>query len=293
MNYNKDIKNRCVQFLATAQGGFVLEKTIKIRSKQTELAATLHLPHKRLENGKFPLVIICHGFVGSRIGVNRLFVKAAREFAKEGYGVLRFDYEGCGESLGEYGSYGLDRFIEQTKHVIDFASSIEDVDADQIMLIGHSLGGAVAALTASTDERIKKLVMWAAVGHPHHDIIKIVGHHEYQKTISHSFVDHEGYALTKHFFDSLSLYSPLEAAKLFKGDVLLIHGTADQDIPVDYCTLYHYAFKRGRSKSCIKEVIVGADHTFSSLEGSAHLFKSTLQWLLRHTDHYVREEQAI
>lgn len=267
-----------------------MEKTMRIPSNKVDLVATLHLPHKRTENGKFPLVIICHGFVGSRIGVNRLFVKASREFATEGFAVLRFDYEGCGESLGEYGSYGLDHFIQQTKNVIDFAASLENVDADQITLLGHSLGGAVAALTASQDERIKKLAMWSAVGHPYHDIVRIVGEEEYKKTLSYSFVDHEGYALTKRFFDSLSLYSPLEAAKTFKGDVFLAHGTNDQDIPVDYCTLYQFAFKKGKSKSCVKELMVDEDHTFSSLQGSAHLFKSTLQWLLRHTDREVMED---
>ncbi len=270
-----------------------MEKTIKIPSNRVDLAATIHFPNKRMENGKFPLVIICHGFIGNRMGVNRLFVKAAREFASQGFAVLRFDYEGCGESLGEYGSYEFGRFIQQTKDVIEFASNIENVDEDQIILVGHSLGGAVAALTACTEDRIKKLVMWSAVGHPFHDIVRIVGHEEYQKSLSHSFVDHEGYALTSHFFESLTHYSPLEAAKSFTGDVFLAHGTDDQEIPVDYCALYHHAFKRGESKSCVKEVIARADHTFSSLEGSAHLFRSTLQWLLMHTDSHVREDHKM
>lgn len=260
-----------------------MEQMIKIQSNKVDLAGTLHLPGNRTDEGKFPLVIICHGFIGNRIGVNRLFVKAAREFASQGFAVLRFDYEGCGESLGDYGSYGLDRFIQQTKDVIDFTATIPQVDQNQIFLLGHSLGGAIAVLTASMDQRIKKLMMWAAVGHPFHDLVKIVGYENYQNLLSHPFIDYEGFALTKHFFESLAVYSPLEAARSFSGDVLILHGTDDQEIPVDYCTHYHHAFKRGSSKSCLKEIILRADHTFSSLDGSNQLFRSTLQWLINQT----------
>ena len=263
--------------------GFYMEQVITIQSSQVELSATLHLPQHRSPGSKFPLVIICHGFVGNRIGVNRLFVKASRQFAAHGLAVLRFDYEGCGESFGEYGSYGLDRFIQQTKDVIDYAEGIRQVDQDQIFLLGHSLGGAIATLTASQDQRIKGLITWAAVGHPFHDIVKIVGKEKVQEYLSHPYVDYEGFALTKRFFDSLAEYSPMEAAKLFSGDVMVLHGSHDEDIPVDYCTQYHHTFKRGKSKSCVKEVISGADHTFSSVQGSNHLYGSTLEWLQSHT----------
>ncbi|HJV47021.1 MAG TPA: alpha/beta fold hydrolase [Bacillota bacterium] len=263
-----------------------MEQVLRIKSDKAELVATLHFPDDGIKNdAKVPLIIICHGFVGSRIGVNRLFVKAAQQFVSYGYAVLRFDYEGCGESSGEYGSYGLDRFIQQTKDVISFGSEIKNVDREQIILVGHSLGGAVAALTAARDPRIKKLVMWSAVGHPFHDIVNIVGEDEYKKTLSIPYIDYEGYAFTHPFFHSLSQYAPLEECKEYTGEVFLAHGTEDEVIPVDYCFHYQHAFNTGRSRSCTKEIIPGSDHTFSSIKGSKQLFASTLQWILKKTSH--------
>ena len=63
-----------------------MEKSLTLKFESLELAATLHYPAGgRREDGKSPAVVICHGFVGTRIGVDRLFVKTARALADAGY----------------------------------------------------------------------------------------------------------------------------------------------------------------------------------------------------------------
>lgn len=64
-----------------------MERQIGIRFENEELAATIHYPNRPNEGERqrrVPLVVICHGFVGNRIGVDRLFVKTARELAEGG-----------------------------------------------------------------------------------------------------------------------------------------------------------------------------------------------------------------
>ena len=260
-----------------------MERQITIPSGELELAATLHYPPADQWSDRprrFPLILICHGFTGNRIGANRLFVKAARTFCRNGYLVLRFDYGGCGESTGDYGATGLGSMISQTRHVLDYAFETDCIDPNRVIVLGHSLGGAVTLLTAARDKRIRTIVLWAPVMYPFNDIVRIVGKKTYETCMERGSADYLGYRLKKQFFDSLSAYHPYQEMNKFSGDVLLVHGTADDVIPVDYSFLFQKAFWLRSEGQCDKEIILQADHTFSSGEASEEAITKTCDWLL-------------
>lgn len=258
-----------------------MEKHIVVRHGDLELAATLHYPKKDKGNDsdKKQAVIICHGFIGSRVGVDRLFVKAARALAEQGSYVLRFDYGGCGESGGDYGALGFDSMIDQTRSAIDYIASMDCVDPRRIVLLGHSLGGAVAIMTAVKDRRVKRLVLWSPVGYPFNDIVRIVGRSSYDEAVQSGSTDHAGYSLQPVFFDSLMQHQPFQAATGFGGEVLLVHGTSDELIPVDYSFLYQKVFWTRSEGLCDKEIIFQAGHTYSSRSHQEEAIRVTAGWL--------------
>ncbi|MBN3555610.1 alpha/beta fold hydrolase [Fictibacillus nanhaiensis] len=244
--------------------------------KGRKLAHTLHLPQANgVGEKKTPLIIICHGFTSTRIGVDRLFVKTAQALVKLGYAVLRFDYAGCGESEGEYGENEFACFIDQTKEVISFGSKLPSVEERSITLIGHSLGGAVAACTAADDDRVHNVITWSAVGNPFADIKEIVGYNG-----EHAVVDHLGYAITEEFLFSLESYSPLEAIQQFSGNALFIHGTSDPVISCNYCLDYYEHSIRAMRGTTSMFLIEGANHTYSSIKHFDKLITATSEWLL-------------
>ncbi|RCX15328.1 hypothetical protein DFP94_11511 [Fontibacillus phaseoli] len=260
-----------------------MERQIIIHHGEEQIAASVHYAAAVKSTGRckdrVPLVVICHGFVGSRIGVDRLFVKTARDLAEQGHLVVRFDYIGCGESSGDYGREGIDSMIAQTRAVLDYALGIGDIDPTRVTLIGHSLGGMVALLTAARDRRVKNLVLWSAVGYPFNDIVKITGRKVYDQSIKEGSADYLGYGLTPVFFESLGTYQPFQEAVKFTGDVLVIHGTSDDSIPTDYAFLYQKVFWMRPEGRCDKEIIFQADHTYSSADTREQLLRKTCEWL--------------
>lgn len=223
----------------------------------------------------FPVVVICHGFIGSKVGVNRLFVKTCNALTEIGYVVIRFDYAGCGESEGEYGSNTLDGFIDQTKAVLNFVKTLQRVDIKSITLVGHSLGGAVATLASLKEPDVKRLILWSPVGNPSKDICEII-----QKG-SHDLYEYEGYSLSKAFITSLENYQPIDLCPFFSGDVLIIHGEDDEEISVRYATEYAISFKKRTNGNCQIHTIKEANHTYSSSASYHKLITITQKWLMK------------
>ncbi|AKU26479.1 permease [Geobacillus sp. LC300] len=248
-----------------------------IESGGERLAVSIHDPPVSVDHDDAPVVVICHGFIGTRIGVDRLFVQAAERFASAGAGVVRFDYAGCGESSGEYGNNRFDDFIRQTRDVICAVERIPSFERRPLVLLGHSLGGAVATATAALDRRVDRLVLWAPVAYPYQDIVRIATQGRGQ--VDAETVEHRGYVLPPSFFASLAHANPLKAAEQFSGDVLLVHGTADHDIPVAYTDVYREAFGKRLDSRFWSHVIAEADHTFSAISARRQLFDITAAWL--------------
>lgn len=256
-----------------------------IRWKDQLLAAAIDYPEHIHKDKQYPLLIICHGFVGSKVGVDRLFLKTAEALTREDMIVLRFDYCGCGESSGDYGKTGLDDLIDQTLTVLQFAESLQNVNTKEITLLGHSLGGATATLTAVMSKKIKRLILWSAVAQPYEDISRIVGKEQVDSLKNGESIDYLGYRFTKPFFASLRKHEPLQTAARFTGNVLLIHGTADEDIPVSYVNEYKKAFSKRHVGQCLAYEIQEANHTYSN---GVHF-----EQLMEYTSHWIKEELEI
>jgi hypothetical protein len=109
--------------------------------------------------------------------------------------------------------------------------------------------------------------------------VNIVGKSFYEEVVKQGSADYLGYTFKPEFFESLMRHQPLEQVRLFNGDALVVHGTADTEVPVDYCFLYQKVFWLRSQGQCDKEVLFQADHTYSTAAAANGLFQATLHWL--------------
>ena len=120
------------------------------------LKAVLQYPNK----AKYPLVILMHGFNANKDMF--LLRVLSDELEKKGIASVRFDFNGHGESDGNFEDMTILNELEDARKVYEYISTKPQVIS--VSLAGHSQGGLVASMLAGElgDKKIKTLVLMAA-----------------------------------------------------------------------------------------------------------------------------------
>lgn len=121
--------------------------------------------HKPLGKEKVPAILICHGFAGNKCGRHGMYVNLAKRLSKNGIAVLRIDFRGSGDSEGSLPDMSLETEVSDALLGLKYLENLPYVDPSRIGLMGRSLGGAVAVITASRYKNTKSLSLWAPVFH--------------------------------------------------------------------------------------------------------------------------------
>ena len=124
--------------------GFASARTerVIIQGDHGKLVADLQTPDVMPKN--CPIVILCHGFTGNRNG--GLERGIAHELESLGIASIRFDFNGHGESEGDFQLMTVPNEIEDANHVYNWVKA--DGRFGKIGIAGHSQGGVVTAMLA-------------------------------------------------------------------------------------------------------------------------------------------------
>lgn len=202
-------------------------------------------------NNKKPLILFVHGFKGFKDwGVFNLM---ANEFAKNGFIFMKLNLSHNGTSpdrltdftdLEAFGNNNFTIELDDLKDSIDYLFSSlniipkNELNLDDLNLMGHSRGGGLVLLKAKEDDRIKKVITLAAIS-------------DLSKRWPQSFLDEwrqKGvqYIENKRTNQQMPIYVQLyddvlnnphrlsipSAVKQMKQPLLAFHGTEDETLPV-------------------------------------------------------------
>lgn len=234
----------------------VKSATLKMAQGKKTIYGKIFLP-KSSEKKKYPTVIYSHGFGGSyEYGVDY-----AKALAKKGYAVYCFDF--CGgspDSRSSGSTLDMSIFTEQKdlEAVIKSLKKKKYVDKKNIFLFGTSQGGAVSAITAAKHQKeIRGLILF-------YPAFVLVDHAKEEFKSVDEIPDKYFFMwmeVGKTYFKDLLDYDIYEDIKAYKKRVLIVHGDADDIVPLSYSRKAVKAYSSADLK-----VIKGAGHGFDGTD---------------------------
>ncbi len=222
------------------------------------LASTLEKPVLK-PGEKCPLVIICHGFGGDR--KEALIGDLGWQLASKGIAALRFDFNGHGESEGEFKDMTVLNEVQDAKSIYQYVTTLPFVDTDRIGILGHSQGGVVAGMLAGElgHERIKAAVLMAPAAVLRDDCIRgnILGKFYDPLNPPESLDLGDGRILGREYIKTAFNLPIYETAGRYHGKACVIHGSGDRNVPYTYGLRFHELWPASEYHQ-----MEGCDHSF-------------------------------
>ena len=223
--------------------------------------------------GKCPAVLMMHGLVGSKDTPHRMFVTLADALAYAGFVSLRFDLRGRGDSEGLSIDATPQRDLEDARAALKLLGDQHDVDARDLMVLGLSWGGVLAAHLAGESTAVKRVVLWSSCPADNEQWKPAL-----QEIDGRQVSDVFGNLLSKDFYDGVTEMTPLSQLKRNRQPLLMVWGTRDE-------VIRQSRFEASKADLSFADVPVtlvsvdGADHAFMSHAAERKAIDETVRWL--------------
>lgn len=241
------------------------EKEIEFGEEGWALPGTLSLP---AGNGPFPVLVLLHGSGPNdrdqSIGPNKPFRDLAWGLASRDIAVLRFDKRTKvhGQKMVKNQDIKLtvyEETIEDALAAVQLLRDTDGIDADNIFVCGHSLGGMLIPRIAEADKTIQGFIIMAGPTRPMEDLL--VDQIEYISLLDGELTDEEKATLDQivssaqmiktltrenaekmderflgagaEYWLDLKAYEPAEKAKTIERPVLILQGGRDYQVTME------------------------------------------------------------
>lgn len=218
---------------------------------------------------RVPLVICAHGLGGNY----RTNMSYAEQLASHGIAAYCFDFRGGGGNMSDGATTEMSVMTEVSdlEAILEAAQRWDFADAEQISLLGTSQGGIVSAITAARHKNeIAGLVLLYPAFlvsdelHKRFDSIDDVPESFWLNWITAG----------RRYAEDMWDYDVYEEIKNYENNVLLIHGSADNIVPLSYSEKALETYRSARL-----EVLPGAGHGFYGQEA-----KQAIAWIFEYLE---------
>ena len=247
----------CSTSCGTQSLSIIETQTLSIDGSKGKLSAVIQRPE--LNPGeKCRMVMILHGLTGNKNETHITAIADALE--ARGIASIRFDFNGHGESDGDFVNMTVPSEIEDAKRVYEYVKSLDYVDS--VSVIGHSQGAVVTGMLAGElgADKIHSIVLLAPAAVIREDTIRglFLGIPFDAENPPESLELRPSYSLGREYLLTAQTLQIYQTSKNYTGPVCLIHGTADRLVPYSYSEIYDMLYSNSELY-----LIKGAEHQFS------------------------------
>jgi dipeptidyl aminopeptidase/acylaminoacyl peptidase len=210
-----------------------------------------------------PTVLLLHGCPGLEKNLD-----LAVRLRDQGWNSLLFHYRGCWGSAGRYDLRTVPRDVTAA---VDYLDGCPRVDSGRIAVLGHSMGGWAALVTAAAEPRLRAVAVYGAPARIGAGLRLSPDRVEEEFTRFLATTPEEfavQAAVVAEQTDALAAAAAIEPRPL-----LVMHGTADRWVPVAQAR----ELRERAGPSCRYVEVEGADHAFS--RHRAELADLVVGWL--------------
>jgi len=244
-------------------------REIRLHSDGLQLAGELHVPS---EEGQHPALCICHGIpAGPPDPTDRGYTLLAERFCRAGFVTLIFSFRGAGKSEGNLDLAGWTRDL---RAALDHLYGLDRVDRSRLCLLGFSGGAAVSVYTAAHDPRVSSAALCACPA----DFRSLREREPTADTIERfrqiGLIRNPGFPPSVEEWErGFEVVTPVDwIDRISPRPVLLVHGDADELIPLEHAYLLYG--KAGEPREL--RIIPGAGHKLRIKEPA---MAAVLNWL--------------
>lgn len=251
-----------------------LQKVTFQNKEGQDLVGRLELP---LDQHPHNFVIFAHCFT-----CNKNF-SAVRNIGKaltsNGFGVLRFDFTGLGESDGDFEDTN---FSGNVSDLVAAADYLKENHEAPTLLIGHSLGGAAVLFAAEQVPSVKAVATIGAPSNPQHVQHLFKSDLKEIETSGKAVVNLSGrdFTIKKQFLDDLESKSLQKTAKNLRKALLVMHSPQDTTVGIKNAEEIYIAAHHPKSFVSLD----GADHLLMHKKDSVYAGEVIAGWARRYVD---------
>ena len=241
----------------------MINKNISLKVKDITLNGRMLMPG---DEAPYPIICICHGIpAGTPANPgDGGYPLLAERVCRHGFAVLIFNFRGTGTSGGNIDLLGWTRDL---KAIIDYISTLQEIDKSYMALLGFSGGAAVSVYVAAQDPRISSVAACACPA----DFFLLSESDEAETYVDHfremgAIRDDDFPRSTQGWLDGFRKVSPIDyVAQIAPRPLLIVHSKDDDTVSISHAHRLHEE--------------AGDPKTLVELDGAGHK--------LRHDDRVV------